>query len=341
MGMDDDMGMDEPSMNPMESRLKAMEEELFAMRAAAKAADQNDPDGETLGAKGKSEDQEKKEEEAANKEARSAPFLAMFDAYDTDNDGFVTSEDWGGPRAMFASLDTDSDGIIARHEVMAGEVPEAFKKQWDKGDDDKDDDKDDKKDDKKASDDEDEDDKGKEASKLAFGHEADFDEDELEMLSAMQFDEAPEDEVMGCGDVMASKKAKKSDDDEEVEVEVEESDDDDDSDEGSDKEASGDAEFFATGFDPMGLSDGTTLTAADKAAFNDVFGSDDDDDADEDEGSDKEASLASLLQPQKRTASKGVKSVGNVPKVASKKTNEVAELSSLWASDPDVSGSFS
>ena len=38
MGMDDDMGMDEPSMNPMESRLKAMEEELFAMRAAAKAA---------------------------------------------------------------------------------------------------------------------------------------------------------------------------------------------------------------------------------------------------------------------------------------------------------------
>jgi hypothetical protein len=356
MGMDD-VGMDEPSMDPMEARLKAMEEELFAMRAAA---DQNDPDGETLGAKGKSEDQEKKEEAAANKEARSAPFLAMFDAYDTDNDGFVTAEDWGGPRAMFASLDTDKDGIIARHEVQAGcekmdnpameAACEAKKKKA--GDDE------DEEGDKKASDDEDEDDKGKEASKLAFGHEADFDEDELEMLSAMQFDEAPEDEIMGCGDVMASdKNAKKGDDDDEddkgSDKEAKKSDDDgdddeggddeggdDDDDEGSDKEASGDAEFFAQGFDPMGLSDGTTLTAADKAAFNEVFGSGDDD-ADEDEGSDKEASLASLLQPQKRTASKGVKSVGNVPKVASKKANEVEELSSLWASDPDVSGSFS
>lgn len=361
---------DEAEDMSMEGRLKAMEQELLAMRAAASCrADQNDPDGETLGADGKSEDEEKKEEDAANKEA-SKPFLAMFDAYDSDGDGFVTVEDWGGPRAMFASLDTDGDGIIARHEVMAGceklpneamqEACEAKKKE--------------------ASDDED--DETKDASKVAFGHMAELDEDELEMLQAMQFgmddlgDEG--DEVMGCGDVMASKKAKKADDDE-VEAEDDEDDaevaskksgkkakkgdedaddeaddsdsededgEDDEAGEGSDKEASGDAEFFQTGFDPMGLSDGTQLTAADDAAFREVFGSDEDGDEkegeDDEEGSDKEASLAAILQPQKRKASTGVKSVGAVSKTAKAgKGNEIAELSNLWASDPDVSGSFS
>ena len=42
----------------------------------------------------------------------------MFDAYDLDGDGFVTQDDWKGPKAIFASLDTDKDGILARHEVV-------------------------------------------------------------------------------------------------------------------------------------------------------------------------------------------------------------------------------
>jgi len=342
-----------PALDPMEARLAAMEAELKAL----KSADQNDPGGETLGTSGKSE-QEAKKEEAAVSDKAANPVMAMFDAFDLDGDGFVTAEDWTGPRAMFASLDTDNDGIIARAEVLAGcekldgkmqEMCEAKKKE--------------------GSEDESDDDEGsdKEASdKTAFGHVAEFDDDELEMLQAMQYgmdDELVDDGEIACGDVMASKNAsddeddeegsdkeaaKKSEDDEDEGSDDEGGDDegsddeggDDDEDEGgSDKEAS-DAEFFATGFDPMGLSDGTELTAADKAAFNEVFGSEDEDEGD-DEGSDKEASLAAILQPQARKASKGVKSVGQVPKVASSGGNEIAELSNLWASDPDVSGSFS
>jgi len=282
MGMfddDDDDDMDEGMM----SRLRAMETELMGMRAAAS---QNDPDGETLGTNGKSEDEEKKEEAAAK--SANHPVLAMFDAFDSDGDGFVTSEDWTGPRAMFASLDTDGDGIIARHEVQAGceKLPEGkMRDNCESG----------PPGDKKAkkSDDDDDD---------------DFDFDDKE-----------------------AKKAKKSDDDEDIELD----------DEGSDKEASG-AEFFTTGYDPMGLADGTSLTAADKAAFNTVFGSDDEDGDDEDgdeDDSDKAASLASLLKPQGRKASTGVKSVGHVSKTASA-GGEMAALSNLWSSDPDVSDSF-
>ena len=329
LGMDDlfmddesgeDFGEPVPADDGLMARMQAMEEELMAMRAASgKKSDQNDPDGETLGAPGKSEDEEKKEEDAANKEARSAPFLAMFDAYDTDGDGFVTDEDWGGPRSMFASLDTDNDGIIARHEVQAGceKLPEGpMRDNCESGAPGQE---------KKAGDDEDDveasdDDEGsdKEASKVAFGGLADFDDDELDMLQAMQYGEDEDDEVMGCGDVMASKKADDEDEeddedyDKEAAIILADDDGDEDDDEGdSDKEAS----FFATGFDPMGLDDGTSLTAADKAAFNKVFGSDDDDadDADDaDEGSDKEASLEQMLRPQARKASTGVKSVGAV-----------------------------
>jgi hypothetical protein len=348
MPLDDGMGMG------MEARLKAMETELVAMRAAA-GQTQNDPAGQTLGASGETAEQEKADEKAISlqndKAAHDEPFLAMFDAYDTDGDGFVTAEDWTGPRQLFASLDTDSDGIIARHEVMAGAVPEQFKDHQFK-----------KKDDKGGDDD---DDKGsdKEAS---FGQYAEFDEDELEMMGAMDFGEeddiVPEDDaVMGCGGVMASKKSDDDgdaddeggdsdpdegddggdddddDDDDKDASKKKAGDDEDEDDEGSDKEASGDAEFFQTGFDPMGLSDGTQLTAQDEAAFKTVFGSDDEDE-EEDKGSDKEASLDSMLNPQPRTASTGVQRVGQVSRTAAKKEDD---LSSLWASDPDVSGSFS
>ena len=156
------------------------------------------------------------------------------------------------------------------------------------------------------------------------------------MLSAMNFD--LDDGQTACGDVMASKKA-------EDEGEGAES---DEGSEDSDKEAS----FFATGFDPMGLADGTTLTAADKAAFEEVFGKQAEDEGAEEEGegaeegeeekAEKEANtrLASLLRPQPRKPSQGVQRVGTQSRTASTTRNEVSELSSLWASDPDVSGSF-
>lgn len=411
--------------NPVMARLQAMEQEIASLRAG-RQADQNDPNGKTLGAAGKTEEQAKAEEQAVSNKSARAKLARLFTACDMDQDGFVTEDDWMGSPAVFAALDTDRDGIIAKHEVMAGEVPDAFKKNWDKGDD-KDDDKkdDDKKDDdksdksddkkdekesgkkaskkaesdededkkdaskkakkadedgdeddakdaskkkagkkaeddeddskdagkkaksKKAEDDEDEKDAGKksgkkasdeddekDAGKKAFGHLADFDDDELEMLQSMQY---------GMDDIDDGLPVMASDDDEDKGKEASEDDETD-----ADKEAS----FFSGGFDPMGLSDGSGLTAADKAAFESVFGKQADDEDGEDKG--KEASegeddedkgkeamkLASLLRPQGRKASTGVKSVGAVAKTASKR-DELSELSSLWASDPDVSGSFS
>ena len=414
-----DFGMEAEEVDPVMARLEALETEVMASRRAnRRRADQNDPTGKTLGTSGKSEEEAKAEEKAVSGKSARAKLARLFTACDLDNDGFVTEEDWMGPPEVFASLDRDRDGILARHEVLAGEVPEAFKKQWeDKGDDKdekKDDDKDEKKDDdkdekkaalarlvrqakklaaeieeeevaskkggkkseieeevaskkggkkseieekieskkggkkseieekieskkggKKAADDTDED--GTDASKKAFGHFAEFDENELSMMAEMDFD-GLDDGATACGDVMASKKAEDDGEGEGGEP---------DGDEESDKEAS----FFSTGFDPMGLADGTSLTAADKAAFAEVFGKqaeDDDDDGEAPEAEEpaekatKEASrrLASLLKPQPRKPSTGVRSVGTQARVASGR-NEVAELSNLWASDPDVSGSFS
>jgi len=377
--------------DPVMARLTALEDELQALRMAA----QNDPTGPTLGTSGKSEQEEKKDEKVVSDKAARAKLARLFTACDLDNDGFVTQDDWMGPPEVFNDLDMDGDGILAKHEVLAGEVPEAFKKQWDKKDEDKkdekesgkkaakksndDEDADDKaagkkggkkseeepkdektegkKSGKKASEDEDADDK-KESVKKAFGHLADFSEDELEMLAAAQYgldegeDEGKEaskksdededaDDVGGDSDPKEA--SKKSDDDEDADDVGGDSDPDEDE---ADKEAS----FFATGFDPMGLADGTELTAADQAAFREVFGSEDDDaddvggDSDPKEGEDKaekEANqrLASLLKPQPRKPSTGVRSVGAVGKTAST-GGEVGELSKLWATDPDVSGSF-
>lgn len=376
-----EMAGDEPVMgedaDPVMARLKAMEDELQALKRAGRRADQNDPSGPTLGTSGKSEDEEKKDEAAVSnshdKSAR-AKLARLFVACDMDNDGFVTQDEWIGPPEAFTELDLDGDGILAKHEVLAGEVPEAFKKQWDKGE--KDDDKSEKKDEKesgkkaakKAEDepkdektegkkggkksedeepdgdepegDDDEDDgeeAGKKSGKKAFGHLAEFTADELEMLQAMQYGE---DEIAMDDGPTACDMAGKTAEDEGEEPEGE-------GDEEADKEAS----FFATGFDPMGLADGTALTAADKAAFEEVFGkqAEDEGEGEESEGeepegedkAEKEANkrLASLLKPQPRKPSQGVQRVGTQSRTASGR-NEVAELSSLWASDPDVSGSF-
>ena len=381
-----DFGIEAEEADPVMARLKAMEEEIASLRRAGRRADQNDPAGKTLGTSGKSEEEEKSEEAAVNKSAR-AKLARLFTACDLDNDGFVTEDDWMGPPEVFADLDSDGDGILAKHEVMAGEVPEAFKKQWDKDEGDKDEgDKDDKKaalaklirqakklseeieeDDakegskkkggkkseveekveskkggKKAAEDEDDE---KESSKKAFGHLADFDDDELEMLSAMNYGFDEDEGQSACGDVMASKQAEDEGDEGDESEEGLEA--EDEGTEDSDKEAS----FFATGFDPMGLADGTTLTASDRAAFEEVFGKQAEDEggeseegveAEDEEKAEKEANrrLASLLKPQPRKPSQGVQRVGTQSRTASTGRNEVAELSSLWASDPDVSGSF-
>ena len=322
LGMDDELmgfdDMDDGMGDELMARMASLESELASMRAAHRmAALESELAGMRAAAR--------KDDVTSDKAAHADPFLAMFDAYDTDGDGFVTSEDWGGPRGVFASLDVDHDGIIARHEVMAGceKLPEALrgnceaKKNGPKSDSDKDPSK-------KACDCEgsDKDDSDKKAARLAFGGLADFDDEELDMLQSMQFDDGlmgDEEDPAGFG-VMASDSEKDEPEKDEPEKE-------------SSKKA--DAAFFDTGFDPMGLSDGTQLTAADKAAFNQVFGSDDGDD-----GGDKEASLEQMLRPQARKASQGVQTVGQVPRTASKR-DEVDELSSLWASDPDVSSSFS
>jgi len=336
MDMDDDMGMDDMGMDDMGMDM-GMDDMGMDDMGMDMMASQNDPDGETLGTKGKGEKEEKKEEGAVSaKAARLAPVLAMFDAYDGDSDGFVVAEDWGGPRAMFAALDTDNDGIIARTDLIASDDDDKD----DKGDDDGGDEiaaaK--KKASKKSDDDGDDDDGVDEdadvgdeiaaAKKKAYGHLGDFDEDELEMLSAMDFDmdEDPMDEGMG---MMAAKKGEEDD------IELD--------DEPAGKEAS-EASFFAMGHDPMGLADGTMLTAEDEAAFDTAFGrnASDDEDEDKDKGTDKEATLASLLAPQPRTASTGVRSVGagQTRTASSGKGSEIDELSNLWASKPDVSGSF-
>jgi len=370
MGLDDGMDMDlDDGTEGLMARLSAMESELKALRAAAS---QNDPNGQTIGASGETAEQEKAEEKAISNinDKAANPVMAMFDAFDSDGDGFVTAEDWGGPRAMFASMDTDRDGIIARHEVLAGceKLPEALRDNCEK--------KKDEGSDKEACGDD------------LMGDE--FDDDEMEMLAAMRVqasDDEDEDDVEVAGkkakkadddededdadaEVEAAKKAAKKalmvlkaaqakkaakkaedepdaddDDDEGVEAGKKKASDDEDEDEddedGSDKEA--DAHFFATGFDPMGLADGTNLTAADEAAFREVFGSDDEDADDEGGDSDKEASarLASILKPQPKKASKGVKTVGAVRSKAASANGDIHELSNLWASDPDVSGSFS
>ena len=307
--------------------------DVMARLAAVEArlADQNDPKGETLGTDGKGEDAEKKEEDTANKEAALAPILAMFDAYDTDGDGFISASEWGGPRSMFASIDSYNVGIIARADIFAAKKAEDDDEDEETEDTDNGDDVEgskksagceklpegpmrdncEKKDDSKVTDEE----KGEKTDKEAFGHMADFDEDELDMLSAMEHGSMDLDPNDLPDDVM-----------EEVE------------DDGIEVMASDDYnEFFSTGTDPMGLSDRSSLTAADEAAFEDIFGraASDDEDTDDDEKADKEAAF----KPQPRKASNGPQTLGSMSRTASG-PDEIKKLSTLWKADPDVSGAF-
>ncbi|OHD24547.1 MAG: hypothetical protein A2Y38_08820 [Spirochaetes bacterium GWB1_59_5] len=131
MWAEDEPAEDEPepkaAEDDMAARLSALEAEIRAMRrAASKKGNQNDPNGPTLGASGKSAEQEKAEEKAINsKQAALRPVLAMFDSYDHDRDGFITAAEWKGPRSLFAALDTDKDGIIARFDLTKSAAKKA------------------------------------------------------------------------------------------------------------------------------------------------------------------------------------------------------------------------
>ena len=194
-GFDEALGFDEEEMEVEEAGRRSMDDilaEIEGLKAeiyASRGANQNDPSGSTLAPGARSEEQVRSEAAGLSSgEAKGAsPFTAMFDAYDTDGDGFVTTDDWRGDRAVFAALDSDKDGIIARDEVI-----KAFG--------------------------------GQMALNPHQGELYDgLDDDESEMLDEMlaEIDGNP----VGCGDVMASKrKAKKSDDEED---DSEEADDED------------------------------------------------------------------------------------------------------------------
>jgi len=181
--------------------LQHMAAELRSLKAQLKGADQNDPPAESeeeekeerdeADAPGKGEPKSGSRKFASLKN-RIATYFAQHGG---GEDGFVLGADWTGSKALFAALDTDRDGIVACDEMMgsmfdpsedllamaedftegevgmlnacgemvlAGEVPEAFKKNWKKDDDKDDDDKDekpwekDKKAGKKSMEDEDE-----------------------------------------------------------------------------------------------------------------------------------------------------------------------------------------
>ena len=70
--------------------------------------------------------------------------------------------------------------------------------------------------------------------------------------------------------------------------------------------------------------------------------SDDDEEVEEDDGDEmeaKKAKKASGQKPQRRKAASGAKRLGTQTRVASR-ASEVDELSKMWKTDPDVSGSF-
>jgi hypothetical protein len=116
---------------------------------------------------------------------------------------------------------------------------------------------------------------------------------------------------------------------------------------------------MSTGADPMGLMDEESVTASSnddllalyadldlpKTAGDDDEDDDDDDDDDDDEEEveveeeveEKEGSnkKASRQRPRPKKASKGPKTLGSVPQ-SKKAANEIAELSQIWDTAPDV-----
>ncbi len=325
LGCGDDMYGEEDD-EALLARFARLERKVARLR---RQADQNDPDGETLTPDAKSEDEEKGEEAKANKAASVSKEAAWFAISDGDRDGFVTAREWRGSRKAFLAMDKDRDGILSFSDIRL------------------------------AADEEADDEEEETASKKAYGHFSDLDDEEMDMLSAMG------DDISACGEPMgsiyASKKSEDEDDADADEGDADEGDEDEDSDEDASKEAS----FFAGHGDPMGLSEESVLTAADEAAFANVFGRNASDDEDEDEDEEvaskkaskksedeeadedeeeevasKKASRTASRRPQPRKKAAGVRTLGSLSGGGSTKGSEVDELSKLWASAPDVSDAF-
>ena len=120
---------EEVEEGPMAAILATMEDlknEVMSLKRAAlrrRRANQNDPNGPSgqtveqvqAEAEATTDDEVPSDQKSANEDPAMA---AMFDTYDTDGDGFITTADWKGPRALFASLDEDGDGILSRDEVV-------------------------------------------------------------------------------------------------------------------------------------------------------------------------------------------------------------------------------
>ena len=349
----EEVDMDPEGMeDPILARLAAMEETIRNLRA-----DQNDPDGETLGASGESEEAVKSEAEAT---AKGEEKSAFFDSMDTDGDGFITEADWTGSKAIFASIDTDSDGIVSRQEVVTAffgdddlleddmvdlspeeaaylaEVEELVE------------------DDgvsacggkfagKKSDDDGDEDDEGGDSDPDddGDGDEGDGDEKDGGKKNA-GCEKLPEG---GMRDNCEKKKNEGGDDKDDAKKDDDKDGDKKAADDEEEDESTKEAGTFSMVDDPMGLGGDVP---GDDALLDEVFGmtaSDDEDEddkeekkaADEDEDEDKEGKEASQV-PQRPKAAKGPQTVGTQVRTASH--GEMGELENLWESAPDVSDVF-
>jgi hypothetical protein len=303
------------------AELDALKKKVADLDGSAKKAekgDQNDPEGPTLGETGKTPEQREqvvmKEQEAIDQESKvnekqaSRNLKAWLAGMDTDNDSFITREDWSGSRKLFASLDTDNDGIIAVDEALKVMV----------ADDEKEEDEDDDPATlamiaemvaKKAEDEKPEDKKEEVKEEEGEGKVADMfapvdDPMGLGEEPVDISDDSMLDEIFGCNK-NAAKKAKKSED-EEIKEEVEQ------------EEA----------------------VEGKKAKKSDDDGDADDEGSVEDpEEDEKEAGKKASLRPQAPKPRAGVRTLGSVTRTASA-GGEVAELSKLWQSAEDVSAVF-
>lgn len=324
-------------MNLSERQLQATAERLgnFTLTEGRKAEDA--PADEKP-----AEDEKKAGEE---KPAEDAPADEKKAGEDTDED----EGDTAAKKAAYYAKKANYWGRLASlaGEVIAGDVPEAFKKQWDKGGD-----KDEKKDEKK---DEGEDKAKKEAaeaeallaSMLADPKLAASDDDEDEALLASMLEE----EAKKAGEEKpAEEKPWEKESDKKADLDM--------SEEsllagllgGPAPEADAVADdFLFEDDDPMGLMD-TSLDMGDLSSddMNTLYGNshfageeapaeEKKDEAKKEASARRVASVAKQV-PQPRTASTGVRALGGTPQRQA--TSEVADLSKIWETAPDVSGFF-
>ncbi len=286
---------------------KASHRAQMKARLAKKA--EEEVEEEEVEAEEEVEEEKESSKKASTKTAAQVAARAFFASMDTDGDGFVIRAEWLGPQSLFAAADKDKDDIVSEDEVVEEMT----------------------------------------GGKKACGEEvATLNPEETAMLAEMEFDveeEVPaiegddffnddtsvqdaglfsKDDAMGnaidlsdeddaiLSEIFGGRKAKKSEDEEE-EVEAEE--------EVVEEEDTKKAALAARRAKAL---------KAKKAEDEEVV-------EEEVEASKKKASRTAGQRPQPRKPSTGVSRVGSVSAQAS---GEVAELSKLWQSAPDVSGIF-